>query len=378
MTMDIPTTKTSNNISVKAEDRKMVEEQKNKINFNDVNSIVTFGADAQAPLAKLSDTMLDNVKARDTGEVGEQLTGMVTAMKSIKIDTLGMEKKQGFLSKILGKVNPIEKFNERFDSVADVVESATLNLSKYATNIMRDNIFLDKQKEAAKEAVKLININIVALEEKMQELDSNIIDAEEKYKETNDILDAQTLNEFNEIRDRLDRRRNDMLLSRQVIATLNIRNTNLKNSNINLLEKIQTQIVTGIPLWKMEITQRLMNGTRAGATNSLKESMDFTNELIRTSALESRETNKQIKEQTNRGIVDVKAIQEMTENLIGTLTDTIEITNQGRQERLETEKALIECSTKLKNALVTNVHEQANANITTSNPFVEYNKEQNV
>lgn len=361
----------TNIISLGELDKKLVVDAKQKINIHDVNSIVTFGAEAQAPLSKLSDTMLDNVKARDTGEIGEQLTDMVTAMKSINLDALGNEKKQGFLSKILGRVNPIEKFNERFNSVSDVVESATLNLSKYATDIMRDNIFLDKQKESAKEAIKNINVNIVAIEETIAEVDIDISKAEEKYKQTNDIIDAQNLNELNEIKDRLDRRRSDMLVSRQVIATLNIRNSNLKNSNVNLLEKIQTQIVTGIPLWKMEITQRLMNGTRAGATNALKESMDFTNELIKSSSLEARTTNRLIKEQTNRGIVDIDSIKEMTNNLIGTLTDTIEITNKGRLERIETEKELVECSKKLKSALIETVHKQAEENVK-SNAFVNY------
>lgn len=358
--------------------QKEVAEARKNLNVSDTNSIVVFGAAAQAPLTKLADTMLDSIKARDAGEVGEQLTAMVTAMKSIDLDALGGNKKQSFISRMLGRVNPIEKFRERFDSVSDLIARTEIDLNKHAMMIMRDNNFLDEQRKAAKEALVSLEVNIIALDEEIADYSKHVDELQETFNKTNDFMDAQYVNEGKEILDRLEQRRIDLMLTRQVIATLFSKNSIIKTTNITLLNKIQNQIANGLPLWKSEISQRIMNGNRISAATALKESTDFTNELFKQSARDLRLSNKMVREEANRGIIEIDTIKEMSSNLIGVMTDTIKIVDDGRKARKEVEDSLREEASKLKEALISTTKEAAsssnNSYETSKNAFLDYKK----
>lgn len=358
----VTTAKTrSVNVTLSDNDRKAVAEARKSLNVDDVNTIVTFGSQSQVPLARLSDEQLNNVKVRDSGQLGSKLTEMVSAMKSIDLNALGEQKKQGFLSRMIKKADPRELFSERFSSVSDLVEKGVVELSQHATTVMRNNIFLKKQSETSKVAIHQIEIDIIALDEEIEDFEYRIQDLTATYEASGDLADAQAVNEAKELSDMMAQRRHNLIMTRQAYLTLNGQNASMIKANTALLNGVNNQIVNNIPLWKTAISQRLTVGDSLAAIAAVKAGNEFGNQLFQETASAMRLANKQIRESANEGPISLETIKSMTTDLIGMMTDTVEIAEQGRQIRIEAEKVIIEETERLKKALIDTTHRAANS-----------------
>ena len=63
------------------EEEAMVAEFIPKIQLDNSTMVLQYGAAAQKKIANFSENILDSVKTKDLGEVGEMLTGVVTELK---------------------------------------------------------------------------------------------------------------------------------------------------------------------------------------------------------------------------------------------------------------------------------------------------------
>ena len=64
------------------EEQKTVREFAEKIDINNSNLVLQYGADAQRKMANFSETALNNVRTKDLGEVGGMITSLVTELKN--------------------------------------------------------------------------------------------------------------------------------------------------------------------------------------------------------------------------------------------------------------------------------------------------------
>ena len=72
------------------EERKAVEEFSHKIDIRDTNMILQYGAAAQKSVADFSENALGNVRSKDLGEIGQDLSQLVVELKGF-----GGEEKKG-------------------------------------------------------------------------------------------------------------------------------------------------------------------------------------------------------------------------------------------------------------------------------------------
>ena len=64
------------------EEKKAIDEFTKKIDINDATQILQFGAAAQDKVAQFSDSILQNVKTKDLGDVGDLLSTLVSEIKT--------------------------------------------------------------------------------------------------------------------------------------------------------------------------------------------------------------------------------------------------------------------------------------------------------
>ena len=63
------------------EEKKAIEEFNNKIDVSDAAQVLQFGSAAQNKISEFSDSILENVKTKNTGEVGDLLADLVSQIK---------------------------------------------------------------------------------------------------------------------------------------------------------------------------------------------------------------------------------------------------------------------------------------------------------
>ena len=102
------------------EEKDAVDEFNKKIDVTDSTQVLQYGAKAQAKISQFSDSVLEGVKTRSTGEVGDLLANLVGEIKSFDSD-IAMDNKTG-----LGKL---------FNNAKKRLDSLTAKYSKIETNI---------------------------------------------------------------------------------------------------------------------------------------------------------------------------------------------------------------------------------------------------
>ena len=85
--------------------------------------------------------------------------------------------------------------------------------------------------------------------------------------------------------------------------------------------------------------------------------------LIRqANAATLRDANKEVREQMERGIVDIESVQKANQQLIATIEDSLRIADEGKRKRREAEGVLRNLETDLRDSLAAaHAHQQQTA-----------------
>lgn len=331
-----------------------------KINLKDSQSIITFGVDAQKATTQVSEQMIQGVRTKDTGPVGDQLNAMVRDMKGLDFGDLATAKKPGFLKKLLGGASVLQKFLDKYKTVEGQIIAASNVLENHRVQMLKGIVALDKLYESTLTLLDSLDEQIAALEWLLEEVNTkHIPELQAKANETGDMADAQALRDMTEARDALERKRADLLLTRnvtiQALPSIRIVQANEKG----LAEKIQTQLLTTVPLWKRTMAVSIESWRAEEAGKATKAATDFTNELIVTSAKQLNTSNRIARTEIERGIFDVEAAEQANELLIATINESIDLAEQGKAKRADAEQRLIAAEQKLKESLASAAQRQA-------------------
>ncbi len=100
------------------EEQKKIREIRESIDLMDSQAVIQYGVGAQRNLSDFADTVLGNVRSKDTGYVGGLLSDLVIQVKGMDITKPGDG--EGILDKIpfvRNARNSLEKFRERYAKV---------------------------------------------------------------------------------------------------------------------------------------------------------------------------------------------------------------------------------------------------------------------
>jgi len=336
-------------IDITGKDKTRIAELKQEIDLEDTNSIIFFGTKAQEQLTELSDEMLAGVRTKDLGSAGNALTSMVGKLRSFDIGSLGQ--KPGFIARLLGK-NPIKKFLNQYEEVSGQVDTIGDDLERHKNTLLTDIEKLDRLYDANLDYFHTLELYIAAGDERLKELDETVIpDYVKKAENVDDVLEAQKLRDIRTARDDLERRVHDLRLTRTVTMQSLPSIRLVQENDKSLVTKINSTIANTLPLWRQQLAYAVTIYRSGEAAKSVKSASDLTNELLKTNSENLRTANKTVREEMERGVVDIETIKQANENLIATIEDSLKIAEDGKQKRREAEGHLIECEQNLKETL---------------------------
>ena len=126
----------------------------------------------------------------------------------------------------------------------------------------------------------------------------------------------------------------------------------IQNTNQALVEKIQSSIMTAIPLWKNQVAIALTLIRQRHAVEAQKQVSKTTNDLLLKNAEMLKTNTIETAKENERGIVDIETLKKTQENLISTLEETLRIQSEGRPKRHQAEQELISMENELKQKLL--------------------------
>ncbi|WP_070119642.1 toxic anion resistance protein [Bacillus marinisedimentorum] len=324
-----------------------------QINTSDQQIIVQFGTAAQSKLSDFSHSMLDHVQRKDTGPVGDILKELMQKLEQVDPDELKGEKKNVF-SRMFNKLSTsVNEILSKYQKIGAQIDKVSVKLDNQKSILLSDIQMLDQLFQKNKEYFDALNIYIAAGELKYEEIQmKEIPDLKKKAEESDDQMIYQELNDKIQFADRLEKRLHDLKLSRQITIQTAPQIRMIQNMNQALVEKIQSSILTAIPLWKNQITIALTLFRQKRAVEAQKQVSKTTNELLLKNAEMLKTNSIETAKENERGLVDIETLKQTQENLISTLEETIRIQSEGRTKRRLAEQELAKMEDELKQKLL--------------------------
>jgi uncharacterized protein YaaN involved in tellurite resistance len=155
-----------------------------------------------------------------------------------------------------------------------------------------------------------------------------------------DSMQAQEVRDFAARLDRFERRLHDLRISRTVTVQSVPQIRLIQSNDQTLAEKIQTSILTTIPIWKNQMVLSLSLYHQQRAVSLQKNVSDATNELLRKNAEMLEDASLGVAREAERAIVDIETLREVHARLIATIEESLKITAEGRASRRSAEKEL--------------------------------------
>ena len=125
----------------------------------------------------------------------------------------------------------------------------------------------------------------------------------------------------------------------------------VQSSDQVLVEKIQSSILTTIPLWKNQIVIAISLFNQKKALELQRAVTDTTNDLLTRNAAMLQQGVTDVARESERGVVEIATLQEVNNRLIATIEETLQIQDEGRRKRQEAEGELQKMQVQLRGAL---------------------------
>lgn len=336
------------------EERKQVDAIKEGLDITDSSQALQFGNAAQKNLADFSDSILAQVRTKDSGYVGELLTDLST-----KIDEFSQNETKGFMKKlpIIGKlVNKADGLVSAYDKLSVKVDKIQSELEKSKLAMMKDIIMFDSLYDKNLEYFKSLQLYIQAGEEKLSELRTiTLPKLRQEAAVSSDPMAGQVVADFENTVDRFEKKVHDLKLSKTIAIQTAPQLRLIQNNDRMLVERVQSAIYNAIPLWKNQIIIALGLSRQQQLLKTQRAINDTTNELLRKNAEMLKINSIETAKENDRSIVDIETVRKVNEDLITTIEETMQIQRDGRAKRQSAEQELQQLEERLKNTLLANM-----------------------
>ena len=329
-------------------EKKAVEEFSRKIDINDTNLILNYGAAAQKSVASFSENALSSVRNKDLGEIGETLSSLVVEVKGF-----GKEEKKGLFGAFQKQKNKLDIMRAQYGKAEASVNRIVAELEKHQVTLMKDIAMFDQMYERNLKYYKELTMDIIAGKKRLEEVRAGELEElRKKAEETGSAEDAQKYNDMVQQCNRFEKKLHDLELTRMVSLQMGPQTRLLQNNDTLMVEKIQSSLVNTIPLWKSQMVLALGMEHGRQATAAQSAVTETTNELLKKNADMLKMGTIATAKEAERSVIDIETLQHTNEQLISTLDEVLNIQREGAEKRKVAEAELGRIEGELKQKLM--------------------------
>lgn len=335
---------------ISQEDRAKIDEIKNQIDLKNSQLSSVYGSNAQKSIAKFSETILNEIRSKDVGEVGELMSDLLVKVNDVDIQNFG---EKSLVDKIFGgPKKQIEKYLARFQNMESQIDKISAKLETARMELLKDVGVFDKLYQENISYFKELEIYIRAGEESIDEMREKALP--ELYKQAEESVEPmamQVVKDFEENVNRFEKRIFDLKTSKAVAIQTAPQIKLIQNNDMLLVDKITDSINNTIPLWKSQVIIALGLNRQQEIVDMQKQVSDTTNELLKRNSESLRHSTVEIQKEAQRSTIDVNTIKEVNKNLIDTIRESMQIEEDAKNQRAIAEGELINIQNELREEL---------------------------
>lgn len=332
------------------EEKKAVDDFNKQIDVFDSTQILQYGAAAQNKISSFSDSVLEDVKTKSTGEVGDLLADLVSEIKGFD----GAIAEPKGLAKIFSNAKKqLNKIVAKYSKIESNIDGIEKGLDKSKIKLLKDVSMFDEMYQKNLEYFKEISLYIIAGERKLDELKNVVLpELKKKAEETQEQMDIQKVQDMEAQINRFEKKLHDLKTTRIISIQMAPQIRLIQNNDAELVEKIQSSLTNTIPLWKNQMVLALGISNAKTALKQQQTVSQLTNDMLVKNSETLKQGTLDIAKESERAIVDIATLKKTNQDLIETLDGVIKIHEEGRAKRQEAEVELQNIEKELKDKIL--------------------------
>ena len=320
-----------------------------RIDLNNSQAILQYGAGSQKKIADFSETALDSVRTKDLGEIGQLLSDVVVELKSL--DT--QEDSKGFLGLFRKGENKLNSLKARYNKAEVNVNKISQVMEGHQITLLKDVAMLDKMYDLNLNYYKELSMYILAGKQKLEQARNTELPVLlEKAEKSGLPEDTQKAKDYAALCNRFEKKVHDLELTRTISLQMAPQIRLIQENDTVMSEKIQSTLVNTIPLWKSQMVIAIGLQHSGDAAKAQREVADMINALLRKNAENLKTASIETAKEAERGIVDIETLKATNQELISTLDEVMKIQNEGREKRKAAEAELINIEDQMRQKLL--------------------------
>ena len=334
------------------EEQKAVDEFNSKIDVMDSTQVLQYGASAQNKISEFSDSVLEDVKTKNVGDVGDLLANLVSEIKSFD-SAINTSEPKG-LAKLFHSVKKeVNYIVAKYNKIENNIDTIEKGLENNKLQLLKDINLFDTMYDKNLDYFKEISLYIIAGERKLEELKTKVLpELKKKAEASNDQIEIQKVNDMETQINRFEKKLYDLKTTRIISIQMAPQIRLLQNNDAELVEKIQSSITNTIPLWKNQIVLALGISNSKKALKQQQAVSELTNDMLKKNSETLKQGSIDIAKESEKAIIDIETLKKTNRDIIETLDTVIKIHEDGRVKRAEAEKELETIEKELKDKLL--------------------------
>lgn len=311
----------------------------NTIEINNMDTIVSFGAEAADEISKASDVVLNSVNMSQLDDSNELLNTLAKVMSKFDIEEI--KEKPGLFGAFFNNLRKqLDKIMAKYNTMGNEVDKIYVQLKQYESEIKQANHRLDQMFEANVNYYHDLVKYILAGELGCEQIRSYIKEREEALASTGDNSIQFELTNLNNALMILEQRTQDLRISENVAMQSIPMIKTMEFSNLNLVRKINSAFIITLPVFKQALAQAVMLKRQRLQAESMAVLDAKTNEMLIKNAKNTVAQSKITAQLASGSSIKVETLETTWRTIMNGIEETKAIQENARKQREEDKKRL--------------------------------------
>ena len=304
------------------------------IEVNNLETIVSFGAEAADEISKASDIVLNSMSMSQIDESSEMLNALSKIMSKFDIDEIREDK--GLFNKLFGNLRKqLEKILQKYHTMGDEVDKIYVQLKQYESEIKQSNRNLNQMFDANVGYYHELVKYILAGEQGCRELENYIAQRQQDYENTADNAIQLELSSLNNALMMLEQRTQDLRTAENIAMQSIPMIKTMEYSNMNLVRKINSAFIVTLPVFKQALAQAILLKRQKIQAESIAELDKKTNEMLLKNAQNTVDVSKMTAKMASGSSIQIETLEKTWATITNGIEETRRIQEDARKKRQE-------------------------------------------
>ena len=317
------------------------------IQVYELESIVTFGAEAADEVSKASDVVLNSMNMDQLNDSGQMLTTLTKIMDKFDIDEIRED--PGFFGKLFGGVQKqLDKILAKYHTMGDEVDKIYVQLKQYESEIKQSNRKLEEMFKVNVDYYHKLVKYILAGEQGCREIEAYIEELKGQMENTGDTsiqFEIQTLQNSLMM---LEQRTQDLRTAESVAMQSIPMIKTMQFSNMNLVRKINSAFIITLPVFKQALAQAMMLKRQRLQAEAMAALDEKTNEMLIKNAKNTADQAKMAARMASGSSIKIETLETTWKTIIDGIDETMQIQQEARKQRQEDQVRLEQIKSEFK------------------------------